>query len=80
MMMGTVGAALSGVQAMEDLHVLNLLGVAVSAFAIGAGMCQRLGLVSGSFTGEQWPCLYTYGKPASRQRKAHFLDLLDNME
>lgn len=77
---GVTGAAISGVQAVQDPDPVNLLGVAVSAFAIGSGLCQRLGWVSGSFTGVQWPYLYTYGRPGNRARQGRLLDVLANID
>ncbi|MEV4532438.1 hypothetical protein AB0J82_01245 [Asanoa sp. NPDC049518] len=77
---GTVGAAIGGVQAVQDPDPMNLLGVAVGAFAIGSGLCQRLGWVSGSFTGVQWPYLYTYGRTSNNARQGKLLDVLANID
>ncbi|MEV4619121.1 hypothetical protein AB0J74_10510 [Asanoa sp. NPDC049573] len=77
---GAAGVAVDGLQVAQDASVMNLLGVAISTFMIGAGLCQRLGWVGGSFTGIQWPYLYTYGKAPNKDRQTRLLDLLENID
>jgi hypothetical protein len=46
---------------------LALTGVLASAFLIGTGLFKQLGHVPSSFTGVQWPFLYTYGREAKKR-------------
>jgi hypothetical protein len=37
-------------------------------FPVGAGLCRQLGFVPSTFTGMQWPFLYTFGSRATKQQ------------
>jgi hypothetical protein len=56
---------------------LATAGFFASAFPVAGGLLQALGYVPTSFTGPQWPFLYTYASSARKQQIAHLLDVLD---
>jgi hypothetical protein len=60
----------------DPTSVLGILGLGASVFAVGAGFCQIVGLVPASYTGAQWPDLYTYGKAATQLRQKAVSKLL----
>ena len=76
---GAVGLGLTAMGAVQEASIASLLGVAAGTFTVGWGMAQHLGLVSGTYTGTQWPFLYAYSGAATRWRRGRLQDLLDNI-
>ncbi|WP_448625827.1 hypothetical protein [Geodermatophilus sp. URMC 64] len=73
---GGVGEVL----ATGQLSALGALGLLVGLFQeVGAPIAERLGFVPASYTGEQWPFLYTFGKPASGRGHAEMRSVLDSL-
>lgn len=71
---GLLTAVMGSVIAPSD--PVALVGLSAAAFPVGSGLLQWAGYVPASFTGPQWPFLYSYGSPARRQQIAHLIDVL----
>lgn len=62
--------------AIDPAGPLSIAGLFAAAFPVGKELFRSLGYVPASFTGPQWPFLYTYGSPARKRQLAHLLKVL----
>ncbi|GAA4954135.1 hypothetical protein [Actinoplanes utahensis] len=75
-LLATGGAALTAGQFGQDQGVMNALGLTITGAAFVNGLVRELGMVEGSYDGEQWPYLYTSGRKATRRSHRAMLDHL----
>jgi hypothetical protein len=65
--------------ATDPIGLSALLGVAASAYPLGKGLIRQLGYAPATFSGPQWPFLYTYGKQPKRRQLKQVRYVLDEL-
>jgi hypothetical protein len=74
---GAVGLATTVMTyAIDPTGVLSTAGILTAAVQVAEGLFRALGYIPASFTGPQWPFLYTYGSLAKKRQMAHLLNVL----
>ena len=74
---GAVGLASAVIGfAIDPAGPLSIGGLFASAFPVARELFRSLGYVPASFTGPQWPFLYTYGSAATRRHLADLRNVL----
>jgi hypothetical protein len=74
---GAIGVATTVMTyAIDPTGALSTTGFLTAAVQAAMGLFRALGYVPVSFTGPQWPFLYTYGSPAKKRQMAHLLNVL----
>lgn len=74
---GAVGLATTVMTyAIDPTGALSTAGFITAAVQVAEGLFRALGYIPASFTGPQWPFLYTYGSPAKKRQMAHLLNVL----
>jgi hypothetical protein len=74
---GAIGLATTVIgYALDPVGTLSIAGLFAAAFPVAKVLFQSLGYVPASFTGPQWPFLYTAGSPATKRQLAHLLTVL----
>jgi hypothetical protein len=71
----TAGATGAAVQLTQERSLLNILGVACEAVALGGAAAGAYGWVAGSYDGPQWPYLFTSGARPTRRSRRAMMDL-----
>jgi hypothetical protein len=56
--------------AIDPTDALSTAGFITAAVQVATGLFRALGYTSASFTGPQWPFLYTHGSPATERQLA----------
>jgi hypothetical protein len=62
--------------AIDPTDALSTAGFITAAVQVATGLFRALGYIPASFTGPQWPFLYTYGSPATKRQMAPLLGSL----